>query len=163
MVDAVEDSIFDDVLMTPPSTDAETGTWDDDGPIRGWELRGKQNPARVFDVVIEDEYVEHGLECLLVRLTEYIALRRFTQDTPDYGECETYYCGFVHAPSVESFQKGYGGTYIEDCYPDDGWYMWDERYWSNRPGYSESMRSSAIRKTKTLARGLANRAGEESV
>jgi len=152
------ESVFDNPLMTPPSTDADTGTWDDDGPIRGWTVRPDRPGAFLLDLVLEEEWeTDDGLTCLLIRVTEYHELGRHTQDSPDYGESDTYYRGYVHAPGVESFPAGYCGVYVVDCYPDDGWFCWDERKWSNRPGYTESMRESAIRKTKTLARGLANR------
>lgn len=158
-----DESIFDDPLMTLPTTDAETGTWDDEGPIRGWEFRPDGRGAGVLDFVIEDEWTANGLQCLLLRITEYIERGRYTQESPSYGESETYYRGYVHAPNVESFPKGYCGTYIADCYPDDGWFCWDERAWKNRPGYSQSMRRSAIEKTETLAKGLADKQSKSGI
>jgi hypothetical protein len=155
-----DESVFDNPLMTPPSTNAETGTWDDEGPIRGFEIR-PTGRAALHDLVIEDEWTANGLQCLLIRVTEYFVRGRHTQDSPDYGEGETYYRGYVHAPGVESFPKGYCGVYIVDCYPDDGWFVWGERSWSNRPGCRESMRESARRKTETLAKGLAKRSNGE--
>lgn len=152
----IDDSVFDDVMKRPPKTDATTGTWDDDGPIRGWTFR-QDGTATLLDLVLERHWTTHGLTCLLLRVTEYFEFSRLTQDTPDYGENETYYRGYVHAPGVESFPKGYRGTYISDCTPDDGWYSWDERSFENRPGYGQSMRESAIGKTETLARGLTRR------
>lgn len=153
-----ERSVFDDPLMTPPTTDAETGTWDDDGTIRGFSFRPDCLGATLLDFVLEDEWTtDDGLTCLLFRVTEYYERGRHTQDSTDYGEGETYYRGYVHAPGVESFPAGYCGVYVVDCYPDDEWFVWDERKWSNRPGYTESMRESAIRKTRTLASGLAKR------
>ena len=156
-----DDSIFEDVMKRPPKTDATTGTWDDDGPIRGWTFR-QTGTTRILDYVLERHWSAHGLTCLLIRVTEYFESGRRTQDTPDYGENETYYRGYVHAPGVESFQKGYCGTYITDCYPDDGWFVWDERSFDNRPGYGQPMRESAIGKTETLARGLAKRMEADS-
>ena len=143
--------------MTPPSTNATTGTWDDEGPIRGWTVRPDRPGTSILDLVLEDQWTERGLTCLLLRVTEYIERGRHTQSEPDYGERETYYRGYVHAPDVESFPKGYRNTYIVDCYPDDGWFCWDERSWSNRASRTESMRESARRKTDRLADGLARR------
>lgn len=152
------ESVFDNPLLMPPSTDRETGTWDDDGPIRGFEVRPCRPGLDLLDFVLEDEWTSaDGLTCLLFRVTEYHELGRHGRGSPDYGEFETYYRGYVHAPGVESFPAGYCGVYVVDCYPDDGWFCWDERQWSNRPGRSESMRESARRKTGTLARGLADR------
>lgn len=149
-----DDSVFDDPLMTPPTTDAETGTWDDEGPIRGWEFRPDTSGVDILDLVLEREWTIDGLQCLLLRVTEYVERGTYARDEPYYGESETYYRGYVHAPDVESFQKGYCGTYITDCYPDDGWFCWDERAFDNRPGMFQSMRESAIGKTETLAEGL---------
>ncbi len=144
-------------MMTPPTTNAETGTWDDSGSIRGWTFRLKQNQAQLLDLVLEDKWTAHDFTCLLIRVTEYFERGRHTQTEPDHGEGETYYRGYVHAPNVDSFSKGYCGTYIVDCHPDDGWFVWDERSWSNRPGYTQSMQESARGKTERLAEGLAKR------
>lgn len=78
-----DDSVFDDVLKTPPTTNATTGTWDDEGPIRGWEFRSKKSPATILDFVLEQEWNAHGLTCLLIRITEYFESGRHTRDSPD--------------------------------------------------------------------------------
>ncbi|WP_254810685.1 hypothetical protein [Natronosalvus amylolyticus] len=150
----IDDSVFEDATFTPPTTDAKTGTWDDSGSIRGFSFRSRENRNRILDFVLEDRWTERGLTCLLVRITEYFEHGRLTRGPSRYSEWETYYRGYVHAPGVESFPKGYCNTYIVDCYPDDGWFCWDERSWSNRRGYGESMRESALRKTNRLAEGL---------
>lgn|GEM_PF-470493 len=150
--------IFDDVLRVPPETDHETGNWDDSGSIRGVTLEKRYEPGNtIYDVVLEEEFEHEGLQCLLCRVTEYHRFGVHTQDQPDHGESETYYWGYVHAPGVESFPRGYCGTYIADCYPDDGWFMWSERSWSNKYPRRGPLRKWAMRKTKTLARGLAKR------
>lgn len=157
-----EQSIFDDPLMTPPTTDAKTGTWDDDGSIRGWTFQPDCRGSFIHDYILEKQWTLKGLTCLLIRVTEYVERGKHTKESPDYGEFETYYRGFVHAPSVESFPAGYCGVYVTDCYPDDGWYEWDERKWSNRSGRTQSMRESALGKTRTLAKGLAKQSSKQS-
>lgn len=152
------DEIFDDPLRTPPATDAETGTWDDSGPIRGVTLEKPYEPGNtIYDVVLEEEFEHEDLQCLLCRVTEYHRFGTHTLGDTEYGEFETYYWGLVHAPGVDSFPKGYCGTYISDCYPDDNWFRWSERSWSNGYPRHKSMREWALKKTKRLAHGLARK------
>lgn len=157
-LESTADEIFEDPLCTPPTTDLETGTWDDSGSIRGFALEKPYEPGNtIYDVVLEEEFESHGLQCILCRITEYHRFGVHTLGDPDYGESATYYWGCVHAPGVDSFPRGYCGTYIVDCYPDDNWYRWSENTWSNGSPRRGSVREWAHGKTDTLARGLAQR------
>lgn len=152
-----EDSVFDDPMMTPPTTDADTGNWDDDGSLRGFVM---EHPTRqiIVDAVIEREWELSGRQCILLRCTRYHRRDHATQLSPDFGERETYYVGWVHAPDVESAPAGCYGTYIRDCHPDGDWFSWSEGHRQNNSTHTETRQDMAVRKTKRLATCLNSRA-----
>lgn len=158
---STRESIFDDPLMTPPAFAADDGSWSEDGPLRGYEVRPDGQPSTVVDVVIERDWEASGRRCILLRATEYYERGRHTRGEPAYGEQETTMVGCVHAPDLESFPAGYGGTYVTDCYPEDGWYRWTGQHWQNNPTRGESMHDMGVRKTERLAQGIASRARSE--
>lgn len=49
-LESSSDEIFDDPLHTPLTTDHETGTWDDSGPIRGFALEKRYEPGNTIDL-----------------------------------------------------------------------------------------------------------------
>lgn len=148
-------SVFDNPLLTPPPSDYETGTWDDSGPLRGWtiDLGGRKGE---FDFIIEESWEAHGHDCLLLRVTDLVVLKR-GRGPERVGELETFYRGYVHAPDVESLPKGCYGTHIVDCYPDGHWFAWDERTLRNRCSHRKPVKEQARKKTERLARAAKNR------
>jgi len=93
-----------DPLLSPPSTNLDTGNWDADGPLAGWRV-DRDGDSHVLDYVIESTWERKGCFCLLTRVTEYIVLGRH-HGPERIGESETYYRGYVHAPGVESPAEG---------------------------------------------------------
>jgi hypothetical protein len=154
-----EDTVFDDPLMTPPTTDADAGNWDADEPLRGVVIE-HPNRSVIVDAVIERQWeaTESERQSILLRCTRYHRRDHTIQAAPDYGERETYYVGWVHAPDVDSAPAGCFGTYIRDCNPDGDWFSWSERHWQNNPSYTETRQEMAVGKTNQLARCLNSRA-----
>ena len=151
-------SVLDDdpePLVTVPSTNLDTGTWDADGPLEGWRME-QNGGSLVLDFVIESQWDQDGCTCLLTRVTEYIVLGRH-HGPERIGESETYYRGFVHAPDVESLPKGCYGTTIVQSEAQGGWFVWDERSFSNGYSHTKTVSEVAHRKTERLANAAAQR------
>lgn len=138
----------------PPTTNLDTGNWDAEGAIAGH--RAETPNGRVQDHVIESDWEHSGCRCILTRVTEYIVLGRH-HGPERIGESETFYRGYVHAPEVESLPKGCYGTTIVDCYPDHGWFVWDERAFFNGYSHTKTVSEVAHRKTERLADAAAQR------
>lgn len=145
-----------DPLLSPPSTNLDTGNWDADGPLAGWRV-DRDGDSHVLDFVIESTWDRKGCFCLLTRVTEYIVLGRY-HGPERIGEFETYYRGYVHAPGVESLPKGCFGTALVQCESQGGWFTWDERTWQNGcNSYTKTVGEVAHRKTERLADAAAQR------
>ena len=151
------ESVLENVLFNPPTTDVDSGNWDSDGSLRGYVLTGSNPGDGVVDVIIEATPEYHGRQCYILRCTRYndtSAMRR------DGGLCEkeTWYVGKVHAPAVDSLPAGVYGTYVRECHPETNWFAWSERHWQNGATCTETRSEMAHRKTKRLAQGVKNRA-----
>jgi len=144
-----------DPLLSPPSTNLDTGNWDADGPLAGWRV-DRDGDSHVLDYVIESTWERKGCFCLLTRVTEYIVLGRH-HGPERIGESETYYRGYVHAPGVESLPKGCYGTTIVQCENQGGWFVWDERAFFNGYSHTKTVSEVAHRKTERLADAAAQR------
>lgn len=143
--------------MTPPSTDADSGNWDASGSIRGYELDANGLNLGCIDAIIERDTELAGRRCIILRCTRYSASGTTTRGAAQYGERETWYVGKVHAPDIDSLPAGVYGTYIRECYPDNGWFAWTERHWENNPTHTETRQEMALRKTRRLAQGARDR------